>query len=201
MATDQRVAQRKYDEEIKNFRRMESVYRERGIWLISADFPRVIIAFATPKSPNVFVPFAAEIDFTDYDAEPLSVVLVHPVTLKRLKMSEVLPQFSMGMAGRMIRLRTLNNGQVVTDQILQAFDDSRPFLCIAGVREYHDNPAHTGDSWWLHRRAGEGTLSHIVNLIWAYGVKNIIAPQMNLQVQFAGFSLQPEVEPPVAATS
>lgn len=201
MATDRRVVQRKYDEEMRNFRQMESVYRERGIWLISTVFPRVIIAFATPKSPNVFVPFAAEIDFTDYDAEPLSVVLVHPVTLKRLKMSEVLPQFSMGMAGRMIRLRTLNNGQVVTDQILQAFDDSRPFLCIAGVREYHDNPAHTGDSWWLHRRAGEGTLSHIVNLIWAYGVKNIIAPQMNLQVQFAGYSLQPEVEPPVAATS
>lgn len=200
MATDRRVAQRKYDEEIKNFRRMKSVYRERGIWLISAEFPHVIIAFATPKSANVFVPFAAEIDFTDYDAEPLSVVLVHPVTWKRLKISEVLPQFSMGMAGRMLRLRTLNNGQVIPDQILQAFDDSRPFLCISGVREYHDNPAHTGDSWWLHRGKGEGTLSHIVNLVWAYGVKNIIAPQMNLQVQFAGYSLQPEVEPPVATT-
>ena len=201
MATDINVARRKFDHEVEQFHRMGAICRERGIWLIYADFPRVIVAFATPKSPNVFVPFAADIDFSDYDAQPLGVVLVHPVTFKRLKLSEILPQFSMGMAGRMMRLRTTANHQVIPDNIVQAFDESRPFLCIAGVKDYHDNPAHTGDSWWLHRRNGEGTLSHIVNIIWAYGVKNIIAPQMNLQVQFAGFSLQSEVEQPLAATS
>lgn len=201
MATDTNVARRKFDREIAQFRQMESVYRGRGIWLISAEFPRVLVAFATPKSPNVFVPFAAEIDFTDYDAQPLSVILVHPVTFKRLKVSDILPQFSIGMAGRMMRLRTTSNGQVVTENIVQAWDEERPFLCIAGVREYHDNPAHTGDSWWLHRRTGEGTLHHIVNIIWTYGVKNIVAPQMNLQIQFAGYSMQPEIEQPLAATS
>lgn len=201
MATDAKVVRRKFDREVAQFKKMEVLYRERGIWLISADFPRVIVAFATPKSQNVFVPFAAEVDFTDYDAQPLSVILVHPVTFKRLRLSEILPQFSMGVAGRMMRLRTTNMHQVVTDNIVQAWDEARPFLCIAGVKEYHDNPAHTGDSWWLHRRSGEGTLNHIVNIIWTYGVKNIVAPQMNLQVQFAGFSLQPEVEQPLATTS
>jgi hypothetical protein len=31
-----------------------------------------------------------------------------------------------------------------------------PFLCIAGVREYHDHPGHSGDSWDLHRTTGAG---------------------------------------------
>lgn len=202
MATDAKVARRKFDREVAQFRQMEVVYLTRGIWLLAAEFPRAFVAFATPKSSNVFVPFAAAIDFTDYDAQPLSVVLVHPVTQKPLKVAEILPQFSMGMAGRMIRMRTTPAHQVVSDNIVQAWDEGgRPFLCIAGVKEYHDNSAHTGDSWWLHRRTGEGTLHHIVNIIWTYGVKNIIAPQMNIQVQFAGFSLQPEVEQPITQTS
>lgn len=200
MATDSNVATRKFDREVKQFRQIENIYRDRGVWLIMAEFPIVIVAFATPKSPNVFVPFAAKIDFTDYDAQPLSVELVHPVTLKKLRMSEILPQFSMGMAGRMMRLKTIHN-QVISESLVQAFDDLHPFLCIAGVREYHENPAHTGDSWWLYRNTGKGTLAHIVNIIWMYGVKNIIAPQMNLQVNFAGFSLQPEIEQPQSVTT
>lgn len=43
--------------------------------------------------------------------------------------------------------------------------DSVPFLCMRGVREYHRHPAHTGDSWLLHRKRGEGTLAAILAAI------------------------------------
>src|SRR6185437_3217307 len=42
--------------------------------------------------------------------------------------------------------------------------DEVPFLCLAGVREYHEHPAHTGDSWWVHRTTGAGSLSHLLNV-------------------------------------
>ena len=27
----------------------------------------------------------------------------------------------------------------------------RPFLCLRGIREYHDHPQHTGDEWLLYK--------------------------------------------------
>jgi hypothetical protein len=27
----------------------------------------------------------------------------------------------------------------------------RPFLCVKGIREYHEHPQHDGDSWCLYR--------------------------------------------------
>ncbi|WP_306919914.1 putative metal-binding protein [Rhizobium mesoamericanum] len=46
----------------------------------------------------------------------------------------------------------------VTDFIQANSLEDEPFLCMAGVREYHDNPAHSGDPWLLHRGSGEGRL-------------------------------------------
>lgn len=47
--------------------------------------------------------------------------------------------------------------------------DGIPFLCVRGVREYHRNPAHTGDAWLLHRGRGEGTLDSILSAIHHHG--------------------------------
>jgi hypothetical protein len=47
--------------------------------------------------------------------------------------------------------------------------DGNPFLCLRGVREYHRNPAHTGDAWLLHRMRGEGTLAALLSAIHDHG--------------------------------
>ena len=52
-------------------------------------------------------------------------------------------------------------------------DDSLPFVCMRGVREYHRHPAHTGDAWLLHRGRGEGTLAAILSAIHDHGVAPI----------------------------
>lgn len=52
-------------------------------------------------------------------------------------------------------------------------DDSIPFLCMRGVREYHRHPAHTGDAWLLHRGRGEGRLIAILSAIHDHGVTPI----------------------------
>ena len=68
-----------------------------------------------------------------------------------------------------------------------------PFLCIAGVKEYHDHPGHSGDPWELHRSSGEGRLVRLLEVISKYGLNTVTGLEVNLvpQVTFA-FSEPPE---------
>lgn len=209
MATDPAVTRKKFDREIALFRAQEAHYREQGIWMLSCDYPQVLMAFATARSPVMYVPFGALIDFEDYDAKPLKVTLVHPCTRRPLAIHEVLPQFmnlldGMVQPGRLMRVRqdpTQTTGKIV-DYLLQGYEQDRthiPFLCIAGVRAYHEHPAHTGDSWWLHRGMGHGTLHQIVYMLWSYGAKNVGQAFYQTQVAHVGFTMHPEVEGPLTA--
>ena len=62
-----------------------------------------------------------------------------------------------------------------------------PFLCVAGVKEYHDHPGHSGDPWELHRPAGEGRLVRLLEVISKYGLDPVKGFDVNLvpQVTFA----------------
>lgn len=42
----------------------------------------------------------------------------------------------------------------------------RPFLCLPGVREYHEHPQHNGDDWLLHRGSDAGRLAVLCERIW-----------------------------------
>ena len=206
MATDPGVTRQKFDREIAQFRAQEQHYREQGIWMLACEYPQVLMAFATARSPQVFVPFGALIDFEDYDARPLKVTLVHPCSRRPLNLHEVLPQLMQlpqgQVGGRLMRVRqdTSQPAGITVDHILQGYDfdlNSPPFLCIAGVRAYHDHPAHSGDSWWLHRGSGQGTFHQIMHMLWQYGAKNIVQPLYQTQVAQVGFVMQPEIEGPL----
>ena len=70
--------------------------------------------------------------------------------------------------------------------------DDIPFLCIAGVREYHDHPGHSGDAWELHRRSGAGRFVRLLETITKYGVQPITEYHVSLVPQVSGF-VQKEV--------
>jgi hypothetical protein len=192
---DEAVSRRKFDREVAQYRQLEGTYRRRGWFLIEAAFPTVLVLFAALKvTPRPLV-CAVRLDFTNYDLVPPSVTFVDPAT------GTALPMKSLGF--QMLRLNgvegaspetvaTLAQQQPLSFQpLLQAHDpDDIPFLCLPGVREYHDHPAHTGDSWLLHRRSGEGSLHFILEQIWASGINPIQA--LNYQIQqmsFAGFQV------------
>jgi hypothetical protein len=71
---------------------------------------------------------------------------------------------------------------------MQGQPDEIPFLCIPGVREYHQHPAHTGNSWLLHRGTGEGTLFFIVDQLWKYGVQGVASYNCQLAISINGFA-------------
>jgi len=70
--------------------------------------------------------------------------------------------------------------------------DTIPFLCIAGVREYHQHPGHSGDPWELHRLTGAGSLVRLVGIVLAYAVEPVAGWAINMVPQLAiGYSPEP----------
>lgn len=193
---DEAVSRRKFEREVAQYRQLEDAYRGRGWFLLEATFPTVLVLFAALKVPPKPLVCAARIDFTNYDLVPPSVTFVDPAT------GAALPMKSLGF--HMMRLIGLEGAsdESITElakqqqslpvqPLLQSHSpDEIPFLCLPGVREYHNHPAHTGDSWLLHRRSGEGSLHFILEHIWASGINPI--QTINYQIQqmsFQGFHM------------
>jgi hypothetical protein len=156
-------------------------YGRRGIWIVEASYPKVLAVFASPVLQPHAVLFGAELDFTNYDLEPPSVTLLDPFSRKPCIPPE---------APVLVRMTPGPDGKPVPQPVLQYHGDgSKPFLCLPGTREYHSHPAHTGDSWLLHRSTGEGTLSFLVDKLHEFGVLPIKAFQFGIAIRVAGVEL------------
>ena len=192
---DPAVSRAKFDRELADYRSMEADYRARGWFLVKAEWPIAVVLLASSKTKPPTVVTAVRFDFSNYDAEPPSVRLVDPFSERPLQNSELpvrLPRLIPGPEqvmpdGTKVRLNT-------AQELMQAHSpDDIPFLCIAGVKEYHDHPGHSGDPWELHRSAGEGRLVRLLEVISKYGLEPVSGLGVNLapQVTFA-FSEPPE---------
>jgi hypothetical protein len=179
---DPDVTRAKYDAEVAEYRQIEDGHRRRGWWLVDATFPRVFVVFATPQLRPPAVVCGVDVDFTNYDFEPPSVRLVDPFTREPYRRKD-LPT---ALFRRQMQQVALGGGvhQVAGHvELMQAHaPEEIPFLCIPGVREYHAHPAHTGDSWFLHRGLGVGKLYHILNTVYQYGVQPISNYGVGLRV-------------------
>jgi hypothetical protein len=196
------VSKRKFDAEITAFRENEEGYRRRGWFLVGADYPEVLVVMAAPQlSPPALV-MGVLFDYTDYDLHPPSVRLVNPftsepykrqnlpTTLKRTVPGGVVDQLPGGLPlPPGVRIPDGAQVQVMTQQNLMQWygDDDIPFLCIAGVREYHDHPAHSGDAWLLYRAEGAGRLVRLLEVIDKYGVAPITQYGIKLVPDVVGF--------------
>jgi len=182
---DPGVSGAKFDREVAAYRDLEPTYRKRGWLLLEAKFPEVFVAFAATKLKPAPIVAAVILDFTDYDLQPPSVRFVDPFTREKLLASNV--GFQMfrrppmpGVPPEAIAALMQQGGIQLSPLLQSNRQDDYPFLCLPGVREYHDNPAHTGDSWLLHRGSGEGSLAFILEKIWTYGVMPISGYQVQL---------------------
>ena len=175
---DPAVSRRKFYREIAQFRRKADEYGRRGWFLTHAKFPYALVILATAKTQPTSVLCGVWFDYSNYDASPPSVQLVHPLTREPYKFSELPTQLPKRQAQPEAAQAHPSNGpqlQLVTAQpLMQAHgNDEIPFLCIAGVKEYHEHPAHTGDHWDLYRTSGAGRLVRLVEIISKYGLETI----------------------------
>ncbi|MCB4803720.1 hypothetical protein QO001_003912 [Methylobacterium brachiatum] len=186
---DPEVSRAKFAREVADYRALEDVYRKRGQILLDATFPEVCVMFAAPKLRPSPVLACVIVNFTDYDVQPLSVRFIDPFTREPVKAKDLplpmlrRPPVPPGMPMEMY-LQLLQQGQMPVNLLLQNNGpEEPPFLCLPRVREYHDNPAHTGDSWFLHRHSGEGSLAFILDTIWSHGINPVEHYQFVVQAQ------------------
>lgn len=192
---DPAVSRRKFDREVAEFRSQADEYGRRGWFLTDAEFPHALVILATAKTQPISILTGVRFDYTNYDAAPPSVRLVHPLTREAYKWSEVPTQLPRRTetpdAERVAQAlaQGVSQVQLAAQPLLQAHGEGDiPFLCIAGVREYHDHPAHSGDHWELHRTSGAGRLVRLVQIISKYGLETIhgfevqIVPQIRFRI-------------------
>lgn len=159
--TEPDVTKRKFDQEIEKFKAVEERYRLKGILCQHIQFPNIHLLFCTTKlQPNI-IGFSVLINFNNYDTEPPSVQFVDPFSLRPLKREEIPFAF----------LQFSNPFQ--PQDLVQGVGDILPFLCIPGVKEYHNHPAHSGDSWFLYRGKGEGTLLFIMDQLYQHSISTV----------------------------
>ena len=166
---DRQVSKVKFDREVDHFRRLSGMHLERGWWLMTVEFPVVEIGFITPKMRPPAMVLCARIDFTNYDMCAPSVQFIDPFTKQLLTLEEIGAPF-------------LRDGPDGPQRILQGHPGRPAFLCLPGIREYHEHPAHSGDSWLLHRGQGEGGLLFLADKISTYGSEPISSWQIQLQL-------------------
>jgi hypothetical protein len=182
---DPAVSRTKFASEIVSFHALADEYRRRGWFLLDAEFPRVVVLLTTPRLAPPAVVCAVALDYSNYDAVPPSVKLVHPFTLEPYKAKELPTALNKSLPAQTVPLPGGAPGglQLMGAQPLMQSQspDDVPFLCLAGVREYHDHPGHSGDAWELHRAAGAGRLVRLLDIIDRYGVEPITGYSVNLE--------------------
>lgn len=190
------VSRQKFDREIAEFRSQAEEYGRRGWFLVRADFPSALVILATAKTQPIAIVCGVWFDYTNYDAAPPSVRLVHPLTCVPYKHGELPTQLLRSQPGS--EAPAMIQGNVLHVQppqpLMQGYGpDDIPFLCVAGVREYHEHPAHSGDHWELYRPTGGGRLIRLLEIVSKYGLEPIVGfnVQMIPQVGFH-FGVAPE---------
>lgn len=119
--------------------------------------------------------FKARFDLTDYDLRAPSLEFRDPWTDALL---------SYGTMFRALEYEKDRQAHIVL------LDDHptthKPFLCLRGIREYHEHPQHSGDEWLLYRT--QMSLFSIAMSLWRVSI-DLIHPMLvshpsGLQVQW-----------------
>ena len=205
MRLDPEVHRHKYDSELKRLVDQRSTLEQRGIFALeSSKYPHVDLVYvsrnilrllfpvqSTPGHqvpPNSFqsieIPslaargIKARFDLSDFDVRAPSLEFLDPLT------DQLLPYETMFRA---LEFEPKRGAHVVL--LPDHPNTHKPFLCLRGIREYHEHPQHSGDDWFLYRNTV--SLFSLIMSLWRVTV-DIVRPQIVL-VQVEG-KLQIQVQ-------
>lgn len=184
---DLQVSRSKFDRELADFIQAQTYHKQRGIVLLGASFPFIQLAFYAYRARPILLAFTVQLDFTNYDVEPPSLRFIDFLTGNELTQPALNIEFTRYQ--KIIQPNGVTAFQPLMNLIQSHQPDQIPFVCIPGLYEYHQHPAHSDDPWLLRRDSGEGRLGFIIDQLHTYGTEAIhgIIPQL--------FSMRP-VNPP-----
>jgi hypothetical protein len=139
------VSKALFDEQVSKFPpRLLELRR----WTVHAcDFPRLELLFDGDGRQPIRLRFL----FDDWDATPPSVEML-----------------SKG-GGALATIPRAPDGRI--QQFHPGGRGARPFICMAGIREYHNNPQHKVDAWDNYRGTSDFDLGGILTKIWSAWTK------------------------------
>jgi hypothetical protein len=118
--------------------------------------------------------FRARFDLSDYDLRAPSVEFLDPFKDEALQYATMF---------RALEFEKQRKAHLV---LLDAHPATgKPFLCIRGIREYHEHPQHSGDDWLLYRESI--TMFSLVMSLWRVALDLVRA---HLMVQQDGIQVQ-----------
>ena len=184
VVVDPEVTRLKLERELELWRGNEETYRRRGWILLARGELEVDIGLLgrLPMGAQQIPAMTAcvRIDFTNFDVWPPSVEFIDPLT------GEHLPPPVQAL---------VETDEGPRDLVVHSHPDTnRPFFCVPGIRQYHEHPQHSGDSWLLHRSSGEGSLATICDRIWRAMARNLLGIHVELQTLPGQLKLQLRVQ-------
>jgi len=166
------VSRAKLAAELADWQANAAIYTRRGWLLLDRSPLHVEVAFlsAVPLVGVFTIPVVTacvRLDYSNYDLWPPSLTFIDPRTREPASPPVRAPATT--PAG-------------IRDALIDGHPDTgRPFLCLPGIREYHNHPQHTGDDWLLHRATGAGRLAVICERIWQRMVRNVVGLHVTVQ--------------------
>ncbi len=195
--SDVRVTRAKFDRQVNDFNKNASDYRKEGIICLKIEFPVLEFAFLAKETQynlnlNMLAPeggvvlqqigihrqvphylFSIRLDYSSFDATPPSLRIINPFTSELSSQVSIAPFITPSQqdSNSLIddRLKTINQNILLKD------NDDQLFVCLRGLREYHEHPQHNGDSWFLYRLKGKGNVLHILDQLQIYAISNLNA--------------------------
>lgn len=180
------VSRTKFDREVSRYVANSREYRERGWLLLRAEFPDFEVAFAAPHLWPHPLLFAVRVNYSNHDLWAPSVRFIDPFDGHALTLAEVrkkrisLPQ----VQGANLVFGPNGTIQVpmATDLVQGDDENDLAFICLPGIREYHEHPAHSADPWLAHRKDGIGSLHNILDKLHNHGVLSVRSFGFNINI-------------------
>jgi hypothetical protein len=191
------VSQIKFLREIQGFEALQDDWRAKGVFLVKEEFPVAEFIFVAAKIRPASVVFSIRIDFTNYDVEPASIKFIDPFNRAILKRKDIPINFWQFKMPESLNINIPAELQVQKQDLLQGAPEVIPFFCVPGVKEYHDHPYHTGDSWFLYRNTGIGNLNNLLDQLYNHSIVFINGHNVTLTPAITGFNqILPVTAPP-----
>jgi hypothetical protein len=141
---DATVSRKKYERDAARFDPAAADAEHIDGWKVQEiTWPTFKVVFTHPKSRRAV---GFRFLFDNWDQEPPSLSLYDPETGEELPWSKW-PQ-GVWSAG---------NAHPVT---------GKPFLCLAGIREYHIHSSHLNDPWSNYRTRDSYKFGHLIHRVW-----------------------------------
>lgn len=180
---DSEVSHRKFERELELWRDQEDAYRRRGWLMLGQGELTVDIGFLArvPLAGGSLPAMTAcvRVEFTNFDLWAPSVEFIEPFT----------SEYAAPLVQALV-----DSDEGPRELVVQSHPGTgRPFFCVPGVRQYHEHPQHSGDSWLLHRQTGEGSLATICDRLWRAMARNVLGVQLNVQTLPGQVQLQVRV--------